>query len=100
MLEGNYLLLDEAPWNHLSQLLDESWFIDCDIDVAMKRVVERHKQAFGKKYTTNDVWNSPLSAGMDDAAAWNRVNTNDRINAEHILQHRVKPNRIIKSITF
>ena len=26
--EGNYLLLDEAPWNQVASLLDETWFVE------------------------------------------------------------------------
>ncbi len=32
---------DEAPWDELAALFDDSWYVDCDIDVAMQRVYER-----------------------------------------------------------
>lgn len=31
----------EAPWDQLAAIFDDSWYVDCDIDVAMQRVYER-----------------------------------------------------------
>lgn len=42
IVEGNYLLLDEEPWNKIVQYLDQSWFIDCAIDVILPRLIQRH----------------------------------------------------------
>lgn len=42
IVEGNYLLLDENPWNKIAQYLDQSWFIDCAIDVILPRLIQRH----------------------------------------------------------
>eukprot|EP01117_Protostelium_nocturnum_P012486 TRINITY_DN4602_c0_g2_i5.p1 TRINITY_DN4602_c0_g2~~TRINITY_DN4602_c0_g2_i5.p1 ORF type:complete len:163 (+),score=69.87 TRINITY_DN4602_c0_g2_i5:361-849(+) len=85
IVEGNYLLLKEEPWSLLTDpsqnLLDEAWFIDCDLDVSMKRVVERHKKAWG--------W--------DNEMAEERVNSNDRLNAVHIIQNSVVPHKTIYS---
>ncbi|PRP75628.1 hypothetical protein PROFUN_07994 [Planoprotostelium fungivorum] len=48
IVEGNYILLNQEPWKRIQEeLLDESIFISCDIDVAMSRLVQRHKQAWG-----------------------------------------------------
>ena len=58
---------DEAPWSKLLLLLDDSWYIDCPIEVAMQRVIERH-----------------VSTGRVLEAAQKRVATNDRPNAELI----------------
>lgn len=40
--EGNYLLLDESPWNQIADLLDQSWYIDCPGEVIFSRLIERH----------------------------------------------------------
>ncbi|MBI2811230.1 MAG: nucleoside/nucleotide kinase family protein [Candidatus Melainabacteria bacterium] len=42
--EGNYLLLDEKPWNELRNLFDEIWFIDSTIEKLMPRLLARHKE--------------------------------------------------------
>ena len=36
LLEGNYLLLNEGPWNRIKELVDEAWF------VAKGRIAKRH----------------------------------------------------------
>ena len=45
--EGNYLLVDTAPWSTVRPLLDEVWFVDIDDDVRVPRLVARHIE-FGK----------------------------------------------------
>ena len=45
VIEGNYLLLDEAPWSEIASLVDDKWFVDAPEDVAKERVVLRHLAA-------------------------------------------------------
>jgi pantothenate kinase len=45
--EGNYLLLDEAPWNQVRQVLDEVWYVDVSDDLRRARLVARHMR-FGR----------------------------------------------------
>lgn len=45
--EGNYLLLDEAPWSALRDLLDEVWYLDVDERLRHQRLLERHMR-FGR----------------------------------------------------
>lgn len=75
LTEGNYLLLDEAPWSGLasSDLFDVCVFLQCDIDVAMERVMRRHMKTMN----------------LSEADARLRVDTNDRLNAQQILNKRV-----------
>lgn len=47
ILEGNYLLADQAPWHSIRGLLAESWFIELADDVRLPRLIERH-QRFGR----------------------------------------------------
>jgi pantothenate kinase len=48
IVEGNYLLLDEAPWAGLAGLFDAVAFLDVPDDVRIERLVERHV-AFGRE---------------------------------------------------
>ncbi|KAL9258594.1 ATP-dependent kinase-like protein [Drosera capensis] len=81
IVEGNYLLLEEAVWNEISRIFDEKWFIDVDIDKAMERVTKRH-----------------ISTGKPpDVAKW-RVAYNDRPNAEMIMKSKKNADLIIRSI--
>ncbi|GAA1546451.1 nucleoside/nucleotide kinase family protein [Kribbella lupini] len=45
--EGNYLLLDQAPWTTGRQLIDEVWYIDLPNDVRHARLEARHRR-FGR----------------------------------------------------
>lgn len=47
VVEGNYLLLPDAPWDQVRGLLDECWFLDVARGVRERRLVARH-QRFGE----------------------------------------------------
>ena len=47
VVEGNYLLLGEHPWNQVQAFLDEVWFVDIAQDTRINRLVQRHQQ-FGR----------------------------------------------------
>lgn len=66
--EGNYLLLDEAPWTTLTPLFDLTIMIRTTRDALEQRLVSR--------------W---LHHGLDEAAARRRAQENDLINAELVL---------------
>jgi pantothenate kinase len=53
--EGNYLLLDEGPWEPVRRLLDEVWFLDLDPEVRVRRLVDRHVR-FGKERPYAERW--------------------------------------------
>lgn len=44
VVEGNYLLVDEEPWNRIPGLLAESWFCDTAPDDRLARLVDRHER--------------------------------------------------------
>ena len=75
--EGNYLLLDEAPWSAIPSLLDESWYVDVDDELRNERLIARH-QHFGRS--------------REAALAW--IAGNDALNAEVIAATRSKANRV------
>lgn len=43
VLEGNYLLADQEPWNELGQLFDSVWYCDCDDGTRVSRLIDRHR---------------------------------------------------------
>lgn len=45
--EGNYLLLDDAPWSAIRGLLDEIWFVEAPEQLRVERLVARHVE-FGR----------------------------------------------------
>ena len=72
IVEGNYLLLDDEPWNQIRRLLDESWFLNCDVEICKQRVRKRF-----------------LATGRDESTAHFRVEHNDGPNAR--LVNEVSP---------
>lgn len=81
IVEGNYLLLDDAPWYQLKQkVFDETWFLSVPIDICCERVVYRHMQQ-----------------GMSESQARHRVENNDRKNAQLVTQSSLKnADRIVR----
>ncbi|KAH7121759.1 phosphoribulokinase/uridine kinase [Dactylonectria estremocensis] len=77
ILEGNYVLLNEKPWNKIAELADDRWFVDVVPEVARERIVQRHIQAGIEK--TRD-------------AATLRADNNDMPNGEYIRSNLIEPN--------
>lgn len=44
LTEGNYLLLEDAPWSSLRKLLDVTWMLRTPVEVARERLLQRHVQ--------------------------------------------------------
>jgi pantothenate kinase len=77
--EGNYLLLDELPWLHVRQLLDEVWFVDVDDAVRLPRLIRRHIE-FGKS--------------ADEAREW--VMRSDEANAALVATSRNRADVVVR----
>src|SRR3954464_2446847 len=45
--EGNYLLVEEGPWRHVHELLDETWYVMQDDSTRVELLIARHIE-FGK----------------------------------------------------
>jgi pantothenate kinase len=73
VFEGNYLSLDKEPWKELRGIVDESWFVEVDFEVAGERLVPRHVKA---------------GIAKDEEAAWRRVRENDLVNGREIVDFR------------
>ncbi len=72
IVEGLYLLHQANGWRAVSRCFDERWYLDTPLEVALERLAHRHMQAWG----------------MSRAEAEHRITTNDRPNAELVLQSR------------
>ena len=73
VVEGNYLLLSDSPWNQVQALLDETWFVDVPLELRIGRLTQRHQQ-FGRN--------------VQEAADW--VQHTDEPNARRIEAERAK----------
>jgi pantothenate kinase len=60
LVEGNYLLLDEEPWNTLDGLFDFSIYLDVSREVLKQRLLDRwgHLPNGREKIETNDLPNA------------------------------------------
>jgi pantothenate kinase len=83
VFEGLYVALDEEPWKDAAGLMDELWFVDVHMDVAVERLVKRH-----------------VAAGLspDSQHARTRVMASDMRNGQHVLDHRLPIDEMIQSI--
>ena len=87
LVEGNYLLLPEAPWRYLVEkngalktLLDETWWVDTSVDTAMARIEKRH-----------------VSVGRTKEEAKRRADSNDRLNGELVVTHKGRADVFVPS---
>jgi len=78
VVEGNYLLLDEAFWAAARAVLSEVWYLDVASDVCRERLVRRHI-ATGRS--------------AEDAVAW--VEQNDLPNLRLIESTRLRADLLI-----
>jgi pantothenate kinase/N-acetylglutamate synthase-like GNAT family acetyltransferase len=51
IVEGNYLLLDTAPWAALREHLDEAWFVDAPMEELAARLLVRQRATWGDEAT-------------------------------------------------
>lgn len=72
LIEGNYLLLDEAPWNTLQELCDEAMFVNADSEAVKARLIKRK-----------------MMGGMLPHEAIAFCEQSDLKNVERILAHRL-----------
>lgn len=69
MVEGNYLLIDRAPWNELSQYWDLAFWLDAPMGEIEARCIAR--------------W---LEQGFSREAAEKRARENDLVNAQFVIE--------------
>lgn len=79
LVEGNYLLLDEEPWNRLAPLFDYSIYLEVARDELERRLVQRWDE-HGKSQA--------------DALAW--IASNDMPNIDRVLARRRQADFILR----
>ncbi|KAF1944744.1 nicotinamide riboside kinase [Clathrospora elynae] len=82
IVEGNYTLLRQNPWDRIAEVCDEKWFVDALVQVVRDRLAQRH-----------------LAAGIENsmAAAIARAEENDIPNGELIRSLLINPDVIIEN---
>lgn len=74
IVDGNYVLSDEAPWDQLHAMADARWLVTVDPELALRRVAMRHLEA-GIERTIEE--------------AFERARTNDAVNGEYVMRHSI-----------
>lgn len=69
--EGNYLFLDSGAWAEVRASLDDAWFLDADLDLVERRLMERH-----------------CRGGKTDAAARRKTTVSDMPNAQLVVESK------------
>jgi len=72
IVEGNYLLLEEGPWQGVAALLDEVWYLHVDESARRRRLVRRH-QSHGRTAAEARAWtlgNDERNAELVASTAW------------------------------
>jgi pantothenate kinase len=82
VIEGNYLSLHKEPWMEVRELVNESWFVEVDFEVAGQRLVPRHIKA---------------GIAADEEGAWKRVRENDLVNGMEIVEFRGRVDEVVIS---
>ena len=82
VIEGNYTLLNQKPWNEIANLCEEKWFVDANREVVKQRLAQRH-----------------LLAGIetDALAAEQRAEENDLPNGDFIRDMLIAPDVVIQN---
>jgi pantothenate kinase len=79
VVEGNYLLLDREPWSQITEVLDETWFVEVPEPVRVERLVARF-----------------LAFGWDPTVARDRVTKgSDAANARLVADTRPRADRVV-----
>lgn len=78
--EGNYLLLDEEPWERARALFDLTVWIEVPLEVVEQRIVDR--------------WES---AGHDEEEIRRRTEENDLPNARHVHTGSVEADVVVRT---
>lgn len=76
--EGQFLLLDQAPWDQLADLTDESWYLHVNPDNIREDLIARHVRG---------------GRSRENAEAY--VASNDDINRDLVLGCMRRPDRVI-----
>ena len=74
IVEGNYLLLRDSPWNKFQEFWDETIFINPGLEVLQERLIDR--------------W---LEHGLDPERARTRAQCNDIPNARYVIENSSPP---------
>ena len=78
IVEGNYLLLESAPWNQLADYFDKVWFLSLEDSIRKQRLLARH-----------------MSYGQTESEAREKMKSTDDKNALLIEASKSRADRVV-----
>lgn len=78
IVEGNYLLLDEAPWDRVARVLTEVWYLDLPDLIRLEQLQDRH-----------------IHFGDDPTTARERALGSDEVNARLIQETKERADHVV-----
>lgn len=79
LVEGNYLLMTQPPWDRVAERLSPKLFLDCAPDVARERVIARH-----------------IRGGLTVDQAADKFERNDELNTETVRSTAINADHVIR----
>ncbi len=79
LVEGNYFLLDEKPWDEMRALADDLLYVDVPQDVLLERLVSRK-----------------MASGMSEQDARDFLAFSDGVNVKLVKQHSIPADTTIR----
>lgn len=77
LIEGLYLLHNQDGWQECASLIDENWFLDTPLELAIERLAQRHMKAWGfshdqamERITASDGINARIVSESKSKADW------------------------------
>lgn len=81
LVEGLYLLHQQDHWKQAASLFNEHWFLDIPLETSIKRLAQRHMQAWG----------------FSHEQAMARINQSDGLNAELVFSTKDNADWLIQN---
>lgn len=83
ILEGNYLAYNAAPWSEIVNFVDDTWFVEVEVEVMKERIARRHLKS-GIETTWED--------------AMQRAESNDIPNGIEVQTNLIEPAVVVRSV--
>ncbi|GMM50296.1 Yfh7 protein [Starmerella bacillaris] len=82
LFEGNYLLLNDEPWDQIRTYADDTWGVMLNPNIVRKRIAQRHLD-------------SGLVTTFEEGLA--KADSNDLVNGKYIIEHSIPANIVYEN---
>ncbi|GAB1195755.1 hypothetical protein APSETT444_005018 [Aspergillus pseudonomiae] len=82
IIEGNYLAYNMSPWSEIGDYVDDTWFVDVDMEVARRRIARRHLESGIEKTMEDARWLNFEEDVIDSGMEAMKVRRNTKQNRQ------------------